>query len=320
MLKKWDDYFNFYSHEVSFEDFFHNPLHVDETLRMDRHGRCFRLHVPSSYSALNEKLVFWLRIQVNQWGHLDAINKLIQQFRRASLESPSFDEQFIELFYKRLTGLISLKNDYGFQGLHLGDPLEIEQQLKNIEVEVCVLFYHYYGKVIREKEREKIHFFDSFTKEFEKKLHSLSLVSRKSLHTIRYFSVFSHKTLKNHFQKELESLRERLEVIESMDIQLKKIREDYRRIFSVPSIKSKLFLMEEHLNKEFLKLQMEVVLLIQSLIQNYKMSPFKGALKEILRILKFRENAVCLDEKGVRFPFESIEEGITLLRYILGIP
>lgn len=319
MWKNWDNYFHFSSHEVSFEDFLQNPLQSDETLRMDGDERCFRLHVPSSHSAFNEKLIFWLRTQVNQWGHLDAINKLIQKFRKASIEGPLFDEKFIELFYKRLTGLSSLKNDYGLQILHVGNPLEIEEELKKIETEVCLLFYRYYGQAIQERERSKMLFFDRFNKEFERKLHSLSILSRKSLHHIRYFSVFSHKALKSHFQKELDSLKDRLDRIESMDVQLREINDNYKRIFSIPSIKNKLFLMEEHLNKEFLNLEIEVVLFIQSLIQNYKMSPFKESLEQLLGRLKFRTDAVCLDEKGVRFPFESREEGIALLRYILGL-
>lgn len=319
MFIYWEPFPDFYGQEVSYEDIVNKPLQPDETLRANPFGRCCRLRVPSDHSTFSEVINFWVQIHLNKWGHLQAINKLIKEFQEEFFLEATFDVKKIQEFYRKSIGLRSLKNDYGFTSLHLGSAEWIEKELVKGESAASLLFYECYQKMIEGEEKNRQREFNEFLEECQKTVDLLSLNSKNGLRVVRFFSVLSQDNLITAFNQEVDSLCDRLNLIEKTFESIAEIRKVYRGKFTISSAENQFLHLENCLKGQLEKVGMEIILFIEHLIVNYRISPSKKFIVPLLASLQFRSSDLLIDEKGIHFIFGSISEGVSVFRRILKV-
>jgi hypothetical protein len=284
-IYQWNP-FNICGSEVGVDDLICNPLQPNETLRLDRYGHFRRINVSIHHPTLWERVVFWFQTHLNEKDHLQAINKLISLFYQRLLQSPPQQTEKMQEFNLHINQLRSLKNDYGFVYIKEENSSFIDLRLKEIERHAYSIFAYYHKRQIIEQEEVKKEAFILFQHQIKQKLQDLSLEYLVGLQAARLLIMAPITLLHALFEERVRSLNNRLQTIEDLHVQLNELEKEHEGKFTIPFISDYLDQVRTKLRYELCKISLEVEILIENLILNYRLAPFKEEVKWLLDSLQ----------------------------------
>ncbi|CUI16573.1 hypothetical protein PNK_0948 [Candidatus Protochlamydia naegleriophila] len=281
MLSRWNP-LNVFGLEMEYEDLILHPLQPNETLMQDSRGCIHRLKVPSKYSSTWEIIVFWIQTHLNKSGHLDAIDKLLSNFETNTLQSSFLVSKEFKVIKAKLECLKSLKNDYAFHYLHVGNPQAIERRLKAIEQKALSIFENSVQKTAYEQEEERKKAFLQFREEIDCYLAQLAKDHPLNLQKIRVLLLASPQHLIKLFEDHIAYTRSRLQKIEAFADQVDQLKQDHQGKFTIPFLKEQLRQLRIKLRREMENISLEMNVLIDNLKISYRMATFKEVIAELL--------------------------------------
>ncbi len=281
LIRHWNP-FNLYGIEVDIEDLICNPLKSNETLRQDYRGHCKRIQAPSIHSSNWEKFVFWLQIHLNEKGHLEAIDKMISLFHEKLLKDPPQVIEQLQKFNFQADKLRSLKNDYGFVYLKQGDAYFIELRLNEIKQHAYSIFADHHGKQAHAEEEARRLAFLMFVTQMEQKLEELDISYSEGLRKARLMLIASSHYLQMLFEERVQSLQNRFKIIQELESQINEVEMKYKGKFTIPSADEYFYRLRARVCHEVRKIGIEAESVIENLIINYRIGPFKEEIKLLL--------------------------------------
>lgn len=314
-IYQWNP-FNICGIKVGIEDLISNPLLPHETLMQDGYGNFRRIQVPYFHSPLWEKVVFWFQTHLNQKGHLEAIDKLITLFYQKLLQHPPQKTENLQDFNLKISQLRSLKNDYGFIYLKTGDSSFVDIRLKEIEQHAYSIFSYYYKQQILEQEEIRKKDFVLFEEQMELKFDYLAVEYFIGLIKARLLIFIPSEVLQSLFEQHVESLDNRLELIQNLYEEVNKIEKVHQGKFTIPLMNDHFHQIRMKLCNEVSKIRVEVEILIRHLILHYRLAPLKREAKMLLDLMQVDPEAY---RKSQSCPFlfhEALENEIKRIRRI----
>lgn len=280
-ISQWNP-FNLYGREVELEDLICNPLQPTETLREDCLGHCRRIKAPSIQSSSWEKIVFWLQTNLNEKGHLEAIDKMVSLFHEKLLQHPPQETEELQEFNFQADRLRSLANDYCFVFLKMGNPSCVEFRLEELKQQAYSIFSYYQEFKSLEEELERKNAFIIFQREAEQELDDLGSAYAMGLLKARHLLVASCPVLHSLFEERVQSLRSRLRAVQELQKKIDQMEMLHKGKFTIPAIEDHLNRLRSRLCGEVRKIAVETEIVIGNLIMNYRIAPFKDDVKMLL--------------------------------------
>lgn len=284
-IYQWNP-FNIYGTKVEVEDLICNPLQPTETLAQDIHGHCRRIKIPTFYSNGWKKIVFWLQIRLNRRGHLEAIDNLISLFYQKIFKFPPKDIRKLREINWQINQLRFLKNDYGFAHFREKNSSFIDIRLQEIERCAYSIFTYYYKEQIVRQEEERKKAFILFQKWIKQIIKDLNLSHNFSLIKLRYLIIAPTAILRFLIRERIWDLDVRLQIIHHLFQKINKMEKIHKGKFTIPYIKHYLNRIRSRLKLEVCKIAIELEILIESLIVNYRLTPFKAESKMLLDLIR----------------------------------
>lgn len=311
-LCQWNP-FNIFGSEVGVEELLCKPLQPSETLRQDVQGRCRRIQVPSHCATIWEKAVFWVQTHLNEKGHLETIDKLISLFYQKLLQSPPQKTEKLQEFNHQINQLLSLKNDYGFTYIKTTNSSFIDSRLKEIEQHAYSIFSYYYKLEVFEQQELKKKEFHFFQQEIALIFQQLAVEHFSGLNKAYLLMMVPLDMLHQLIQERVQSIHDRLQIIQQLHQKINKIEKIHEGQFTVPFIRGYLKHIRIKLSNEVEKIKVEGELVIRNLVLNYHLTPFKKEVKQLLDSLKIDpeinrqiKTCTCLFKEALDFEIERI--------------
>lgn len=310
MLYEWNP-FNLFGNEVCIDELIGTPLTSHETLRLDGGGRCRRIQATPPNSSIWRKALFWVQTHVHGRDHLHAIDALISHFYNKLLQDPPKIICQLQKFNEEVEVLHCLKRDYGFVHLKIGDPALVEARLFEIKQHAYSIFEFYHKQCAIQKEEERKRTYTAFKQQVDLELHILHGCHEAGLQKARILSIADCELLQFIFEERMDSLEARLRTIQKLQMELNEMERIHETAFTVPMIKEYVEKVRRKLYCELDKITFELEVVVQNLIINSHISPWKDQVKAFLEF-QFQEHSTPDFYKGLLkgkmlFVLESLE-------------
>ncbi|WP_068468386.1 hypothetical protein [Candidatus Protochlamydia phocaeensis] len=316
-LSRWNP-FNVFGSEIEIEDIIRHPLQHNETLMQDSRGRFHRITAPASQASFWDKLIFWIQTHLNQKGHLDAIDNIILSFQERVLQQPILAAEELKAIKAKMESLKSLKNDYCFTHLHLGDPLSIDLRLKAIEDQAYSIFEKSIQQMAKEQEDVRRKQFVIFTQAMQIALARLNKEYLISLKQLRFLVVSFPPQLTILFQDRIENIRSRLFLIQQLNDQIVIMKKDHQGKFTISGVDAYLEQIRSQLRLEIEKIKVEIDVLIENLKINHHINPLKEQIAEFLVSIGIHlDEEKEIKEKKLPSPIQCLLEEIEQIKRAL---
>lgn len=263
----WFDPLLLFGSKEDFETLVEFPLQPDETLRIDGNGVFHRLKVPSDQEGLWPKIVFWVHTALNQNRHMDAIGQLFVIFDERLSDKSYLVHQEYEDITVQIEWLNSLKNDYGITSLGQGNPVDIDEKLKELENRANHLYAIYLKQIEIQEEEDAKEEFLRFFKDSQAILHLLSQESWFGLQETSRLRKAYCDDMVILFPRRLSHVQARLLLAQDLSDDIERMND--RRV--AKEFKDHLCRLRAKLNDEVDKLEGELELLAE-ILQCGKMS------------------------------------------------
>lgn len=307
---------NLYGTEVEVEDLICNPLKSNETLRQDCRGHCRRIQAPSLHSSLWKRFVFWVQVHLNKKGHLEAINNIISLFSETLLQHPPLIIKDLENFNLQADKLRSLQNDYGFIYLKQGNPAFVESRLDEIKQHAYSIFAAYHGQQALAEEEARKKDFMLFQEDIERKLEELDVQYIEGLYKARLLLVVSSHCLDSLFEERVQSLQRRFKIIQEIEQQIDEMEMMHKGKFTIPCINDYFSILRLKVCIEVRKIGIEAESVIENLMLNYRIGPFKEEIRLLLYSIEIDPENSSTDEMSAPLFCEALKDEIERIHKI----